>query len=113
MFVLEYRAANIIIIVRRKVIFSVFFNGNGCDLARAMQATASMISASVSSCWLIKSTRQQASATQVYLDVAQRAQQAKTPWLLTDYTDDTDLADVQSCGATIISKYAAMMSWVS
>ena len=62
---------------------------------------------------LFLSTRQQASATQVYLDVAQRAQQAKTTWLSTDYTDDTDLADVQSCGATAISKYAAMMSWVS
>ena len=62
---------------------------------------------------LFLSTRQQASVTQVYLDVVQRAQQAKTTWLLTDYTDDTDLADVQSCDATVISKYAAMMSWVS
>jgi hypothetical protein len=27
--------------------------------------------------------------------------------------DKIQRADVQSCGATIISKYAAMMSWVS
>jgi hypothetical protein len=27
--------------------------------------------------------------------------------------DKSQRADVQSCGATVISKYAAMMSWVS
>ena len=27
--------------------------------------------------------------------------------------DKIQRADVQSCGATVISKYAAMMSWVS
>lgn len=61
------------------MIFSVFFNGNGCEFG----------------------TR---NASDGEHDIC---------FCVIALVDKSQRADVQSCGATAISKYAAMMSWVS